>query len=422
MKGLSLKKKINIHISLILFVATLSVASITPGEAKKPEKFVPGEWIIGVESTEAGVLSDIEGSGGLILKQSPAVKAVQVRVHPSKEGKFIGEIRGKKWARYVERNYIYEVTYTPNDPEWNSLWNMQIIQAEEAFNINRGSTSILVAVIDTGIDYTHEDLSGHYIATGYDWVNDDNDPMDDYGHGTRCAGILGAVIDNGLGIAGVAQASIMAEKVLGSDGRGTISNIAQGIIHAADSGAKVISISLGGYYGSSLLRDACEYAWNKGVILVGAAGNNNIENNFYPAGFDTVIAVAATDRFDGKASYSNWGGWIEVSAPGGDGSDYHDRILSTYIGNMYVWGAGTSAATPHVAGLAALVLSYEPGLSNQQIRDHIRSTVDDLGLVGKDDYFGYGRINAFRALDEIGLLTLFKCTRLIGSSGQIRYN
>lgn len=387
---------------LVIFLLVMSSVAIYTVEAEPEQGFVPNEIIVGVEDVSSQIPFDIEETGGDVLELIPSLSAVRVSVPSSMENTFITAMKSKSGVRYVERNVIFKAVHTPNDPYWDYQWGMSIIQADSAWDIHKGSNSVIVAIVDTGIEHTHNDLSGHYVSIGYDWVNNDNDPMDDHWHGTHCAGIAAAVMDNRIGVAGVAQVSLMAEKVLGADGSGTADDVAQGIVHAADAGAKVISISLGSYFSSSIIEDACQYAWNKGSILVGAAGNDNTPRKHYPAAYDTVIAVAATNKYDEKASYSNWGDRIELSAPGGDGDDYHDWILSTYLDNWYAWAAGTSMATPHVSGLVALVWSYESSLTNQQLREHLRITADDLGAAGKDKYYGYGRINAYRALNELG--------------------
>ena len=391
---------------LVIFLLVTASIAINAVRAQPETEFAPNEMIVGFNEINSRVLFDIEKSGGVVLEQILTLRAVRVYVPSEKENAFFTAVKNIPEVRYVERNGIFKAVHTPNDPYWGDQWGMMIIAADFAWDIHKGSTSVTVAIVDTGIDYTHDDLSGHYLALGYDWVNNDNDPMDDHWHGTHCAGIAAAVMDNGIGVVGVAQVSLMAEKVLNAAGSGTWDDVAQGITHAADAGANVISISLGGYGYSSLVEDACLYAWNKGCIITGAAGNDNTSTPLYPAAYDTVIAVSATspyatDHHDGKASYSNWGDWIELSAPGGDGADYHAWILSTYLDNGYAWAYGTSMATPHVSGLAALVWSYDSSLTNQQLRQHLRNTADDIGDPGKDVYFGYGRINAYRALNEL---------------------
>lgn len=386
----------------IFLLVTTSIAVDAIGSQLMHEhgEFVPNEIIIGFDNITSHVLSDIEKSGGVVLEQILALNAVRVYVPSSREEAFVAAMKSKPRVKYVERNYIYTAVHIPNDPYWNDQWGMRIIQADSAWDIHKGKSSVIVAIIDTGIEYTHEDLSECYVPMGYDWVNDDNDPMDDVGHGTHCAGIAAAIMDNSIGVVGVAQVSLMAEKVLSRYG-GTADDVAQGILHAAQAGAKVISMSFGGP-ASKMVGSACALAWyGFGSILVGAAGNDNISTPVYPAAYPEVIAVSATDRYDEKASYSNYGDWIELSAPGGDGEE-HDWILSTYLDNQYVWKCGTSMAAPHVSGLAALVWSYNYSFTNQQVREHLRNTADDLGDLGKDPYYGYGRINAYRALDELG--------------------
>jgi len=397
---IALKK---VMLIILLLVLSPSLLYVAEAKAKPEEEFVPNEYIIGFKSWNSRVLSEIQSYGGMILSQIPVLGAVRVYVPPVKEQIFLEYVWRIPEIRYVERNGIFKAVYVPNDPYWEDLWGMQIIQADLAWDIHKGSTSIIVAIVDTGIEYTHDDLSPHYVSLGYDWVNGDNDPMDDNGHGTHCAGIVAAVMDNGIGVVGVGQVSIMAEKVLDSDGSGTAEWVANGIVHAADVGAHIISLSLGAYYDYTIIKDACAYAWDKGVLLVAAAGNDNTDDPHYPSAYDTVISVAATNRNDEKASYSNYGSTIELCAPGGDRGYYRRTyILSTYIDNSYAYAYGTSMACPHVSGLAALVWSYASDLTNEQLRLHLRDTADDLGDPGWDPYYGYGRINAYRALAEFG--------------------
>ncbi len=284
---------------------------------------------------------------------------------------FTKEAQIKELAGYIEPNMRFQAFFVPNDPYWNVQWGPKKIGADWAWNITVGSSDVLVAVVDTGIYYYHEDLAANYVPLGYDWVNMDADPLDDNGHGTHCAGIIAAVLNNSIGISGLAQVRIMAEKVLTSDGWGYADWIANGIIHATDMGAKIISMSLGGYGYSQLLHEAVKYAYEKGVLLVATAGNDNINMMVYPAGYDEVIAVAATDQYDNKAEFSNWGDWIELAAPG-------VGIIST-VPQGYASMSGTSMACPHVAGVAALLWSLNPLKTRDWLRLWLRYTADDLG-------------------------------------------
>jgi subtilisin family serine protease len=275
----------------------------------------------------------------------------------------------------------------PDDTYWLQQWGPQNIKADSAWDCEKGNKSIKIAILDTGIDYNHEDISGNYVPGGYDWYNNDDDPMDDNGHGTMCAGVATAMIDNDKGVAGIAQVSVMAEKVLGANGKGKYWHTGYGIVHAAKADADIISMSLGGIYDREYLRTACEYAVSRDCVLLAGAGDDNSNNILYPAGYDSVICIGAIDSNNQRASFSNYGSQMELVAPGVD-------ILSTNLSNKYNTYTGTSAAVPHVAGVAGLIRSKEPGLSSQEVREILRYTADDLGDPYWDQYYGYGRVDA----------------------------
>jgi thermitase len=318
---------------------------------------------------------------------------------------FVGEIGEAKLASYVEPNMKMQTQLVPNDPSWNLQWGPQKVQADWAWNTTTGNSSVLVAVVDTGIDYNHPDLAANYVPLGFNWVNNSTYPKDDFGHGTHCAGIIAAAIDNNIGIAGLAQVHIMAEKVLDSSGYGYDDWVANGIIHAVDQGAKIISMSIGQYGDSELIHDAVKYAYSSGVLVIAAAGNDNTNTKLYPAAYDEVVAVAATDESDGKAYFSNWGDWIELAAPGVNiysTMPTYSVTMNNYYGYTmnYDFMSGTSMACPHVAGTAALLWSQYPTKSRDWIRQWLRYTSDDLGDPGFDPYYGYGRIDARSAVEQ----------------------
>jgi parallel beta-helix repeat protein len=332
------------------------------------------------------------------------IKAVTVLV-PIKDAYFFAhELLKNGLVKYVEPNFRVKAFFTPNDPYWPDQWGPKKIEADFAWNTTVGSSDVIVAIIDTGIDYTHPDLAANYAPLGLDWVNNDTDPLDDNGHGTHCAGIVAAATNNSIGIAGLAQVHIMAEKALDLDGFGYYSWIIDAIYHAADAGAKIISMSFGGSDDSASVHDAIKYAYDHGVLLVAAAGNEGNSFLNYPAAYDEVIAVSATDPADNLATFSSYGMWIELAAPGVD----IYSTLPTYNVTLtqdpfnktlnYDYLSGTSMACPHVAGVAALAWSAFPDYTNYKIRQILRRTADDLGDVGFDEFYGYGRINAEKAV------------------------
>ncbi len=253
-----------------------------------------------------------------------------------------------------------------------------------------GVTRCVCSGIDTGIDYTHPDL-GNYLPLGFDFYNNDTDPFDDNGHGTHVAGTIAASIDNALGVAGLANVSFFAEKFLSSGGFGSDIGGAAAIVHAVDQGAHILSNSWGGYGESQILREAVDYALNAGVIVVAAAGNDGITTPLYPAAFPGVIAVGATDASDSLVSFSNYGDWVDVTAPGVD-------ILSTVPFGGYEYFSGTSMATPHVSGLLALLKSHFPTYTPQMLEELLIGTALDLGDPGFDPFYGWGRIDAASAI------------------------
>jgi len=223
-------------------------------------------------------------------------------------------------------------------------------------------------------------------------VNDDDDPADDQGHGTHVAGIAAAAINNGQGIAGIAgQSLILPVKVLNENNQGTWADVAEGIIYAVDQGARVINLSLGSTADSSTVHDAVLYAWSHNVVIVAAAGNDGTTTPYYPAAYAEVIGVSATTPDDVRAGFSSYGTHISVAAPGA-------TIYSTTPGNSYSFKSGTSMAAPHVSGLAALLLAQDGSRTNAEVRQIIEQSADDLGAPGWDEEYGYGRVNAYKAV------------------------
>ncbi len=309
---------------------------------------------------------------------------------------------------YAEPHYYYMTNWSfsntntdpaaaqpivPNDALYSQYqWNLPTIETERGWSVERGSNEVLVAVLDTGVQTDHPDLKGQ-IAEGVNIVDKEATPEDDVGHGTHVSGIIAAATNNGQGVAGLSWYNkVMPVKVLDNSGAGTTYSVAEGIIWATDHGAKVINMSLGNYASAEFLHDAIRYAYDHDVVLIAASGNDNTDRPGYPAAYPEVFAVAATDHDGNRASFSNYGDYIDVAAPGAS-------IASTYPGSQYAALSGTSMASPHVAALAALIRSTNPELNNEQVMQLMRDTSTDLGKPGKDDYFGYGQIDVARALE-----------------------
>jgi len=288
-------------------------------------------------------------------------------------------------------------TTEPNDTLYGKYqWNLPVIRTESGWKLSKGSADVIVAVVDTGVDLTHPDLTSRLIS-GYNAIDESKPAADDVGHGTHVAGIIAAAVNNNLGIAGVTWSNpIMPVKVLDNSGAGNAYNVAKGIIWATDHGAKVINMSLGNYAQADFLHDAIKYAYDRDVVLVAASGNDNTSNPGYPAAYPEVVAVAATDSDFQRASFSNYGNYIDVAAPG-------VNIASTYTNNQYASLSGTSMASPHVAALAALIRSANPALTNKQVMDILSSSANDLGAAGQDPYYGFGEIDVTRALEASGI-------------------
>lgn len=338
--------------------------------------------IVGFKGTaDAKLLEKHGGKAGATLS---AIGAVAGRVPASA----IADLRADPDVAFVEEDGIAETQGkpAPSPPAQSTPWGISRVNAPLSGNTGAG---IKVAVIDTGIDLNHPDLAAN-LHTGANFVSTSGAPEDDNGHGSHVAGTIGAV-DNTVGVVGVAPgAALYPVKVLDRRGSGSWSAVAAGITWAADNGMQIANMSLGGG-ASSTLENACTYASGKGVLLVAAAGNSGDGSTSttelgYPAAYSTVVAVGATDSSDRLASFSNTGSFVEVCAPG-------VGVLSTTKGDKYTTLSGTSMASPHAAGMAAL-LWWEAAQNStptaSSVRTALGSRVQDLGAAGRDNGFGYG--------------------------------
>ena len=309
------------------------------------------------------------------------------------------------------------LAYVPNDPYYPGMWNVPHLRVDTVWNTTRGSSSVLVAVIDTGCERTHPDLAASIwqnpgeIAnngldddgdgfvddkSGWDFVNNDNNPDDLFGHGTGCSGIIAAVQDNNQGITGLAPlCKLLPLKACNDSGYLYDSYVVPALIYAADRGAKVISMSFYGDQVTPAERDAIDYCWSHGSLPIAATGNEAQTFPYYPGAYEHTLGVGSHGGSDQKSWFSNWGSWTDVAAPG-------EGISATWPGGGYTTGfTGTSAACPNVAGVAALLFSAVPGATNAEVRAAIEDTGIALNQAPYGVWANYGRVDAQAALDRL---------------------
>ncbi|HUU36660.1 MAG TPA: S8 family serine peptidase, partial [Candidatus Desulfaltia sp.] len=397
-------------------------------------RFVPGQVLIRFKPSLGTQL--IEGTlalyGTETIKRIPQLNVYQVKIPAGiSVEEMTYALSQNPDVDYAGPNYIARIAATPNDRLFRYQYALHNtgqdigapgspngkdradIRATAGWEETKGEATTIIAIVDSGIDFGHPDLKNKIVSGGRDFVNDDWDATDDLDHGTFVAGIAAAETNNNEGMAGVAwNCKILPVKVLDAYGIAEYINIAAAIIWAADNGAQVINLSLGGDAAADALRDALRYAYEKGVVVVAAAGNYGAGTGTYnpavqyPAAYDAYcLAVAATDYNDTQTTWSCFGPEVDVAAPG-------DSVLGTYPTYMtdltkylpYAFGDGTSASAPHVAGLAALLKGLKPWLSVDDIMNIIRFSADDVNsgeYPGRDNYIGYGRINMEKALVPI---------------------
>jgi subtilisin family serine protease len=345
------------------------------------------------------------------------------------------ELESDPNVEYAEPVYVRHLMAVPNDPMYSQQYHLPQIRAPQAWNVQKGDSTVIIGIVDTGVDYEHEDLAANAWTNaaeakgllgvdddgngfvddifGWDFGDNDADPNErhstnpDYGHGTGCAGLACAVTNNGIGIAGVSwNCKFMTVKVFPDhNGYSTYSaNAYQGIIYAADNGADIISISWGGSSYSKWEQEVISYAYSKGAVIVCAAGNANSETDCYPPSYQHAISVAAVGPNDIKTSYSNYGPWIDLCTPSADGASW---LLTTRPGNEYRYFGGTSSAAPIAAGVCGLIKSRHPDWNNDQIVRQVLLTADNIyGLNPQyQNKLGHGRVNAYRALTEPPTIT-----------------
>ena len=351
--------------------------------------------------------------------------------------RFLAAVQQQPDVEYAQQNRVFKLDFVPNDPLQNQQWALEKINAFDAWDIERGSSYVLIAIIDTGIDYEHadvrqniwindgedlnhnnvidaddyngidddsngfvDDIQGWDFADapnypdGGDYMQRDNDPLDEHGHGTGVAGIIGGVTDNGIGVAGLAHfCRLMNLRAFTAGGNGEEDDVASAILYAIANGARVINMSWGDVFVSRILDDVIQYAEEKGVIMVASAGNSATDQIHYPSGFSGTISVGATNENDQLAGFSNYGPTVDLVAPGSE-------IFTTTLNDEYTSFSGTSFSAPYVSAVAALLLSRDESLGAEAIRGLLARSCVDLGNQGWDTLYGAGRLDVFRALSQ----------------------
>jgi thermitase len=385
---------------------------------------VPDQLLVKLASTASvGARASLAAAGAQVLDTIPQLGLAVVETAPGADLTVAAaDLTASPDVEWAEPNYIFSLDFDPNDPDYASMqtrpplgYPLGLMQMPAAWDYTTCRPEVVIAILDTGVDLSHADLStGIWTNSdevpsnevdddlngfiddvhGWDFADSDNLPDDDYGHGTHVAGIAAARINNGTGIAGMAgQSTIMPVDVFDFN-IGTYASLIRAIVYATDNGAQVINMSLGATSYSRGEQAAVDYAWSHGVVLVASAGNTGLNTYHYPAAHPHVIAVAATNASDLRWYSSTYGDFVDVAAPGWS-------VWSTYPGGSYGYMTGTSMASPHVSGLVALVRSLNSDLTPDQVRDVIEQNADDLGDLGWDSYFGYGRINARQTLEKV---------------------
>ena len=390
---------------LVWFVIGLSGAASgvsAASDTASSDGYVPGRILVGYRAAaSAKGRTSVEAIGGKVTDSLPTLNIDAVSVPTDRLDSALATLQADSAIAFAERDPIVRLytpahTWQPNDPFLRDQWGLDRTGVPAAWDLTRGNPNIVVAVLDTGVDAKHEDLRGQ-LVDGYDFVRNQRIPDDDNGHGTHVTGIIAAAANNGVGISGVAPNSrVMPIKVMSAMGNGSHFIIAQGIEHALRNGARILNLSMGGDTPSQTLKSAVDHAWEVGALVVAASGNDNTDKPSYPAAWPNVVSVGALNTDDTRAPFSNYGATISVVAPG-------VAILSTLPGDRYEAWPGTSMAAPFVSGIAALLWSRYPNLTNVEVRERLLSTAEHVGTsiydpTGHNVEFGYGLINAAQAV------------------------
>lgn len=425
-------KSVPIFIFAVLAVLLVFKLIFTGGQEQKPDgssqstkpsptipvktaDWAEGQIIVKFKEnvSDAKISARLKELNSSIKGKIEGINATIVAVPPGKEAEVMSALADDPIVKYAEPDYIQKVNWVPNDTYYKNQWGLvntgqtiknragkagSDIKTQQAWDVTRGN-GIKIAILDTGLDMSHPDLASKVVSQK---AFTTSSASDRFGHGTHVAGIAAAITNNGQGVAGACpECQLMIGKVMGDDGTGMASAMSSGITWAADNGAKVINISGGGAQRSASQEEAVTYAWNKGVIVVAAAGNENTNQQFYPAALNNVLSVAASGNSDTRAGFSNYGTWVNVAAPG---EGIYSTMPTTAYGMQssaslalnYDYLSGTSMASPMVAGVAGLVWASSYGTSATNVVNRITSTADKI--TGTGQYWESGRVNAAKAV------------------------
>lgn len=393
---ISVKKVVRFAFLFILFISFL----IFPSSLRADEL----QRIV-IKSSERNLIDRFKLHRGISVREVEKIEELNitvVEVPSSGAGTLSEKLASESYVKYVEPDFIASIDASVSDPSIleNLQWaftKIEVYGVRSAWDISQGSENVLTAIIDTGIDSGHEDLAGKVVKSRN--CTDSPTSEDVQGHGTHVAGIVAANTDNNVGVAGIGyKTRLLNAKALGDSGSGYYSWIADCIVWAADSGAHVLNMSLGGSSSSQMLADAISYARARGVIVVAAAGNSGTNSPSYPAYYPEVVSVGAVDQNDVKPSWSNWGSWVDVAAPGVSIYSTLPHYPNSMSKILYGSLSGTSMATPFVSGLAALGRSM-PNTSAHLVEQALFESADKIGGTGSS--WVWGRINAYKTLSSL---------------------
>ena len=384
-------------VSVAAALACANVAAQGNGNSSNSESFAAGRILV---MPRAGMPEDaldkiLKDNGGGKARRVGRSELRIVDLPPGLEKHSVDKLARHPHIKFAELDQRIAPAAAANDPLAGGAWHLDKVRAPLAWDLSMGA-GVTIAILDSGVDGTHPDLATRMVP-GWNFYDNNADTSDVHGHGTGVAGAAAATLNNGTGVAAIAGAArIMPVRIADANAWATWSTVAQGLTWAADQGARVANISYNGVAGSSSIRSAAQYMQNKGGVVVVAAGNNSKDEGISPT--TTMIPVSATDSADLRASFSSWGDFVAMSAPG-------VGIWTTVRGGSYQTWQGTSLASPVVAGVVALMMSRKPSLTGAQIEQALFQSAVDLGAAGRDPVYGYGRVDAAAAVAAVDSAT-----------------